>query len=168
MILSLIVALGADNAIGKNGDLLWHLPGDLKRFKETTIGHSIIMGRNTFRSLPKGALPQRRNIVVSQTLTAVEGAEVAPSLEEALMLVKEEEEVFIIGGAQLYNSAFDKADRLYLTRVSGSFPDADTFFPDFDFTEWRATRQRVYPKDEKNNYDTVLTIYDRLPYFKRK
>ncbi|KXB33294.1 dihydrofolate reductase [Bacteroidales bacterium KA00251] len=168
MMLSLIVALGADNSIGKGGDLLWRLPGDLKRFKETTTGHSIIMGKKTFLSLPKGALPHRRNIVVSTTLSPQEGVEVYTSLEKALEAVKGEDEVFIIGGAMLYETTLPYADRLYLTRVSASFPDADTYFPEIDFTEWCPKHQTTFQKDERNAYQTVLTIYDRIPYFKKK
>lgn len=167
MILSLIVAIGADDSIGKDGDLLWHLPGDLKRFKTTTTGHPIIMGRKTFLSLPKGALPHRRNMVISTTLPPREGIEVFASIEEALREVETEEEVFIIGGATLYEVTLPYADRLYLTRVHASFPDADTFFPEIDFTEWCPKHQETFPKDEKNAYQTVLTIYDRLPYFKK-
>lgn len=165
MKLSIIVAVAADNAIGKNNDLLWHLPADLKRFKETTMGHTVIMGRNTFYSLPKGALPNRRNIIISTTLKKVSGAECFPSVEKALEAVAQEKEVFVIGGAQLYRATLPFADRLYFTRVSASFGEADTFFPDVNFTEWRPIRSQHFEADEKNIYATTLTIYDRIPYF---
>ncbi len=168
MKISIIVAVASDGSIGINNGLLWHLPGDLKRFKETTIGHTIIMGRNTYLSLPQGSLPNRRNIVVSTSMPSGEGIEIYSSLQTAINAVKEEEEVFIIGGAKLYETALPYADRLYLTRVEASFPMADTFFPEVDFTEWRALSQEVFPTDDKNQYKTVLTIYDRIDYFKKK
>lgn len=162
MVLSIIVAIGADNAIGRGGDLLWHLPSDLKRFKETTMGHSVVMGRKTFLSLPKGPLPRRRNIVISQTLPPQEGIELYPSLEEALEAVAGEQEVFIIGGGMLYEATLAIADRLYLTRVEASFSDADTFFPEIDFSQWRPISEEHFPADEKNRYATSLTIYQRI------
>ncbi|MBB6275763.1 dihydrofolate reductase [Porphyromonas circumdentaria] len=167
MKLSIIVAVAADNAIGKENDLLWHLPADLKRFKETTTGHTIIMGRNTFYSLPKGALPNRRNIIISTTLKEVPNAECYASIEQALYALTEEEEVFVIGGAQLYRTTLPWADRLYFTRVSASFDEADTFFPEVDFTEWKPVFTQHFEADERNAYATTLTIYDRIPYFKK-
>lgn len=122
MTLSIIVAVAANNAIGKDNDLLWHLPGDLKRFKETTTGHAIIMGKNTFHSLPNGALPNRRNIVVSSTLVPPDGVERYSTLQAALEAVAGEEEVFIIGGAQLYAAALPLADKIYFSRVEKGFP----------------------------------------------
>lgn len=161
MTLSLIVAVAEDGAIGAQNDLLWHLSGDLKRFAATTTGHSIIMGRNTFLSLPNGPLPKRRNIVVSSSMASTPGVEIFQSLEEAISATKGEKEVFIIGGAQLYSSAIDKAHRLYLTRVHHSFPEADTFFPCINWEEWKQESQEAFPADERNEYATTLYIYNR-------
>ncbi|HEX3385047.1 MAG TPA: dihydrofolate reductase, partial [Mucilaginibacter sp.] len=128
MIISAIVAIGENNAIGKNNQLLWYLPADLKHFKNKTAGHSIIMGRRTFDSVGK-PLPNRRNIVVTRQDIKIPGCEVAKSIDEALELCKGEEEVFIGGGAEIYKLAMDKTDRIYLTIVHKMF-DADTFFPE--------------------------------------
>jgi len=168
MTLSIIVAVAANNAIGKDNDLLWHLPGDLKRFKETTTGHTIIMGKNTFHSLPNGALPNRRNIVVSSTLVPPDGVECYSTLQAALEAVAGEEEVFIIGGAQLYAAALPLADKIYFSRVEKGFPEADTYFPEFDLTEWTPSYCTRYPEDERNEYAVTLTIYQRIAYFKHR
>ena len=168
MTLSIIVAVAANNAIGKDNDLLWHLPRDLKRFKETTTGHAIIMGKNTFYSLPNGALPNRRNIVVSSTLVPPDGVERYSTLQAALEAVAGEEEVFIIGGAQLYAAALPLADKIYFSRVEKGFPEADTYFPEFDLTEWTPSYCTRYPEDERNEYAVTLTIYQRIAYFKHR
>lgn len=168
MIISIIVAVASDNAIGKGNNLLWHLSEDLKRFKSITKGHSIIMGRNTFYSLPNGALPLRRNIVVSRTISSIEGVECYDSLSAALDAARGEEEVFVIGGGQLYAATLPLADRLYFTRVEQSFPDADTFFPDFDLTEWTPSYSLHSLQSEQNEYASTFTIYQRIPYFKDK
>lgn len=153
MILSIIVAIGKNNEIGGGNDLLWHLPADLKHFKEITTGHSIIMGRKTFESLPKGPLPNRRNIVISRNPDLkIEGAEVYSSLDHALLKVMDEEEVFIIGGAQIYRHAFPDADKLYLTEVYAEFPQADVFFPTIDYSQWQEISRDTFPVDEKNTY----------------
>ena len=153
MILSIIVAIGKNNEIGGGNDMLWHLPAELKHFKEITTGHTVIMGRKTLESLPKGPLPNRRNIVISRNLDLkIEGAEVYSSLDLALLKVMDEEEVFVIGGAQLYKQTFPDADKLYLTKVYADFPQADTFFPGIDYTEWQEVRRETYPADEKNGY----------------
>ena len=135
--ISIIVAIADGRAIGKGNDLLTHIPGDLKRFKEITSGHSVIMGRNTFESLPKGPLPNRRNIVVSRNQElSIEGAEVVNSIDEALNLVKDEVEVFVIGGGKIYDQFLPICNKLYLTIVDKSF-DADIFFPEIDWDEWQ-------------------------------
>lgn len=162
MTLSLIVAVADDRAIGQDNSLPWHLPADLKRFRETTTGHTVLMGRNAYLSLPKGALPNRRNVIVSATLKEAVGAEVYPSIEVALEAVKNDGEVFLIGGAQLYEAILPFCDKLYLTTVKGSFPDADTFFPELDLAEWNLVEESSFPSDEKNAYETVLTVYDRI------
>ncbi|KGO02556.1 diacylglycerol kinase [Porphyromonas gulae] len=154
--ISIVVAIAENGAIGYKNDLLWHLPADLKRFKETTTGHSIIMGSHTFRSLPKGALPNRRNIVLSRTQQDFPGAEWAASPEAALELVGNEEEAFVIGGAQVYEQMLPYTDKIYLTRVHADFPEADTFFPELDKSEWVELSRTEYPADEKNRYATTL------------
>lgn len=135
--LNLIVAMAGNGAIGRGGDLLWHLRGDMRHFKELTMGHPVIMGRNTWLSLPKGALPGRRNIVLSRTPGfAPDGAEVAGSLEEALDMCDEGVVPFIIGGAHVYAAALPWVTAMYLTLVDDAPEDADTFFPEFDRAEW--------------------------------
>lgn len=154
--ISIVVAIAENGAIGYKNDLLWHLPADLKRFKEMTTGHSIIMGSRTFRSLPKGALPNRRNIVLSRTQQDFPCAEWAASPEVALELVGEEAEAFVIGGAQVYEQMLPYTDKIYLTRVHADFPEADTFFPELDMSEWVELSRTEYPADEKNRYATTL------------
>ena len=154
--ISIVVAIAENGAIGYKNDLLWHLPADLKRFKEMTTGHSIIMGSRTFHSLPKGALPNRRNIVLSRTQQDFPGAEWAASPEVALELVGEETEAFVIGGAQVYEQMLPYTDKIYLTRVHADFPEADTFFPELDMSEWVELSRTEYPADEKNRYATTL------------
>ncbi|AIJ34913.1 dihydrofolate reductase [Porphyromonas gingivalis] len=154
--ISIVVAIAENGAIGYKNDLLWHLPADLKRFKEMTTGHSIIMGSRTFRSLPKGALSNRRNIVLSRTQQDFPGAEWAASPEVALELVGEEAEAFVIGGAQVYEQMLPYTDKIYLTRVHADFPEADTFFPELDMSEWVELSRTEYLADEKNRYATTL------------
>lgn len=135
--MSMIVAVGRDGAIGRDGDLIWHLPGDLRRFKKITTGHTIIMGRRTWESLPKGALPNRRNIVISRNPAyQAPGAEVFPSPEDALRACRADGEVFVIGGATLYRQMLPLATRLYLTKVEAECEDADARFELPDPQEW--------------------------------
>lgn len=161
MTLSIIVAVARDGAIGQDNKLLWHLPADLKRFKAITSGHSILMGRNTWHSLPNGALPNRRNIVISRTLTALQGAEVYPSVELALQELKNESEVFVIGGAALYRSLLPQCTRLYLTQVHAEYPDADTYFPNINWDEWHCLQEEHYPEDERNPISTTFSLLER-------
>lgn len=137
---SIIVAIARDGAIGRGGDLLWHISDDLKRFKQLTKGHAVIMGRKTYESLPKRPLPYRRNIIISRNPEyRAEGADVFTSLEEALESCRAEEEVFIIGGATIYALALPLATRLYLTEIDADCEDADTWFPPFDRGDWKNT-----------------------------
>jgi dihydrofolate reductase len=153
MILSIIVAIGNNYEIGKGQNLLCRLPADLKHFKEITTGHTIIMGRKTFDSLPKGALPNRRNRVISRNKDLqIAGAEVVASLDQALIQSMNEEEVFVIGGAQIYAQALPIADKLYLTQIHAAFPEADVFFPAIDYREWKENGRETFPADEKNPY----------------
>ncbi len=128
-------------AIGAHGTLPWHIPEDLARFKQLTWGHTVLMGRKTYASLPHGALPGRRNIVLSQTITELPGCEVYRSLEEGLSHVSNEEEVFVMGGASVYREALPLATHLYITLVDNEPEAADTFFPNFDKNEWKRTKQ---------------------------
>ena len=162
MIISLIAALGKNDEIGKGNKLLCHLPSDLKHFKAITSGHTIIMGRKTFESLPNGALPNRRNIVVSRnTQLQIESAEVYPSLDYALLKYINETEVFITGGAQIYAQALPVADKLYITRIHASFPEADVFFPPVDWNIWKETGRETFPADEKNPYPFTFFEYEK-------
>jgi dihydrofolate reductase len=149
--ISIIVAIAENFAIGKNNELLFHLPEDLKRFKKTTLGKTIIMGRNTLLSLPRWPLPNRRHIVVTDKKEdAFEGCEVVFSINEAIEKVKNEEEAFVIGGGMIYRQFYPLAGRLYLTLVHKPF-DADVYFPEVDFSEWLET-EREDCIDEKNGF----------------
>lgn len=151
--LSIIVAIAENGAIGKQQQLLCHLPKDLRRFKEITLGHTVIMGRKTFESLPNGALPNRKNIVLTRSESPVfPGAYVCASLEKALEACREEDEVFIIGGAAVYESALKQADKLYITRIHHRFEEADTFFPPVNEAEWSEIERESIPADEKHPY----------------
>jgi len=150
--ISIIVAIAQNFAIGKNNDLLFHLPNDLKRFKEITTGHPVIMGRNTLLSLPKGALPNRRNIVISDIPEEkFERCEMVTSIEAAAAAVKDEQEAFIIGGGMIYRQFFPLAGKLYLTLVHRDF-DADVYFPEIDYSEWEEVFREDH-SDEKNGFD---------------
>ena len=148
MTVSIIVAIGENHAIGKNNQLLWHMPNDLKHFKDITSGRTIIMGRKTFDSVGK-PLPRRRNIVVTRQDIIIPGCEVVKSIEDGLALCKNEDEVFIGGGAEIYKLAMHLTDRIYLTIIHKSF-DADTFFPEIDKTEWKEVKREDFEPDEKN------------------
>ncbi|MDR0413499.1 MAG: dihydrofolate reductase [Dysgonamonadaceae bacterium] len=151
--LSIIAAAGKNDEIGKGNRLLCRLPADLKHFKEITQGHAVIMGRKTFESLPNGALPNRKNIVLSRNKELkINGADVYPALDPALIRLANEKEVFIIGGAQIYAQALPAAGKIYLTKIHAAFPEADAFFPRFDLREWREISRETFPADEKNPY----------------
>ncbi len=150
--LSIIVAITKDFAIGNNNDLLTHIPGDLKRFKEITSGHSIIMGRNTLLSLPKWPLPKRRNIVMTtQKDAAFEGCEVVHSVDEAVASVKGETEAFVIGGGKVYEQMLPQCSKLYLTIVDKSF-EADTYFPTLNWDEWEEVEREDIPAGDKADF----------------
>jgi len=162
MIISVVAALGKNNEIGKGNELLCRLPADMKRFKALTSGHTVVMGRKTFESLPKGALPNRRNIIVSRnTGLAIEGAEVYSSLDRALLKCIDEAEVFIIGGAQIYALALPVADKLYITRIHAGFPEADAFFPVIDRDSWKETGRETFAADEKNPYSFSFVAFEK-------
>lgn len=160
--LAIIVAVDEKNGIGKDGDLLCHLPNDLRHFKSITTGHSIIMGRKTYESLPKGALPNRINIVItSDNPDNYPGCIVVRSIDEALSEIDNKEKAFIIGGGKLYSSTLHMADTLYLTRIHNTFADADTFFPEIDFNKWELTDSEKHKADEKHKYDYSFLQYKR-------
>lgn len=162
--LSIIAAIGKNREIGVHGQLPWHLPRDLEYFRQVTMGHAVIMGRHTMYSIPKLPLKGRINIVVSTTLTmAPEGVYLVHSIEEAINLAQSlgVAESFILGGETLFAEGLLSADSLYLTEVDAFFPEADRFFPEVDKAEWMLIESRVYPKDEKNKYDTRYSIYKR-------
>ncbi len=155
MKISLIVAVSEDGAIGDKGNLLWHLSSDLKRFKAITTGHTIIMGRKTYDSLPNGALPNRRNIVVSRQLKSLKDAEVYSDIDEALKATSDEDIVYIIGGGEIYHKTFPRAEELHLTLVHKSYPEAETRFPEWKLTDWNILKQERIGQDEKNELDSV-------------
>lgn len=161
MRIALVVAMSLDNAIGKNNQLLWHLSSDLKRFKALTTGHTIIMGRKTYDSLPNGALPNRRNIVVSRSLNQVTGVELAHSLAEAFDLAKAETQVFVIGGGDIYRQSLASATDLHLTVVDAKYPDADTFFPEINLNEWELKTKEVVEVDERNPLQSTYYHYTK-------
>jgi dihydrofolate reductase len=152
-ILSIIVAIAQNNAIGKDNQLLWHISNDLKRFKRLTAGHSVIMGKRTLFSLPSGPLPKRRNIVLSDKITDCfgGGCETAYSIEDALKKVENETEVFIIGGGQVYEQFLPIADKMYLTIIEKDF-DADTFFSEIDFSEWDLIEKEIIQDDSSVDF----------------
>ena len=160
--IAIIVALDEQNAIGRNGDLLCHLPGDLKHFKKITTGHAVIMGRRTYESLPQGALPNRTNIVVTSGIPGnYPGCTVVRSVEEAISCCSNQEKAFIIGGGKLYRSTLHLATQLYLTRIHHTFDDADTFFPEIDFNEWEITGEERHLSNDNHPYDYTFLSCSR-------
>lgn len=159
MRISIIAAVARNRAIGKDNKLLYWLPDDLKRFKALTTGHTIIMGRRTFESLPKGALPNRRNIVLSRTVHDFPGCDVYTSLDEALKHCSDEEDIYIIGGANVYAQAIDRADRLCLTEIDDTPDGADAFFP--EYCGWRETWREEHAVDEKHAYRFAFVDYTK-------
>lgn len=148
--ISMIAAVAKNNAIGFQNKLIYWLPNDLKRFKALTTGNTILMGRKTFESLPKGALPNRRNVVISRNPEyKAEGAEVFTSIDAALEACKNDE-VFIIGGEQLYKTLIDRADRLCLTEIDDTPAEADAFFPEVDKNIWKESAREDHDIDEKH------------------
>lgn len=162
MNISIIVAIAENRAIGFENKLLYWLPNDLKRFKALTTGHTIIMGRKTFESLPKGALPNRRNIVLSRQDIEFIGAERYASLEDALAQCQNEEEVFIIGGASVYQEAMPLADKLCVTHIDDTPVQADAFFPEIDPSVWKVTSCEAHLTDEKHHQAYRFIDYRRI------
>ena len=155
--ISIIAAVARNRAIGYENKLIYWLPNDLKRFKALTTGHTIIMGRNTFLSLPKGALPNRRNIVLTRSQKTFPGCDVFASLEDALAHCDKDEDVYIIGGASVYRQALPLAVRLCLTEINDTPEKADTFFPPYD--DWKEVRRKDHEKDERHEYAYSFVDY---------
>lgn len=165
MILSIIVATSANLVIGKDNTLIWHMPADMKYFKEKTSGHCVITGRKNYESIPEKfrPLPNRTNIVVTrQTDYQAPGAIVASSIEKAIAIAKElgDEEVFIIGGAEIYKQSMPMVNRLYLTRIHHEF-EGDAFFPEVDLEIFKLTNAISHQADEKNKYNYTFETYER-------
>lgn len=160
--LSIIVAIAENYAIGLNNDLLWHIPGDLSRFKRITSGHPVIMGKRTWESLPVRPLPKRRNIVISDIPgDRIEGAEVVSSIPAAIELCNPEEENFVIGGASVYRQFLPLCDRLYITWVHQVFK-GDVFFPELNHGEWRQISSEPGTPGPENNFTYTYVIYERI------
>ena len=158
--ITLIAAVAENNALGKDNQLLWHLPDDFKRFKNVTSGHYIIMGRKTFESFPK-PLPNRTHIIITrQKKYPSENCIVVDSLQKAIAICPPAEELFIIGGGEIYNLSIEIADKLDITRVHHTF-DADTFFPEIDLNKWVLTSVEFHPKDERHDFDFTFETYLR-------
>jgi len=158
--LSIIVAVSENNVIGKDNDLIWKLPCDMRHFKETTTGHYIIMGRKTFESNGR-PLPNRTNVIITRDENyKAEGCVVVHSLEDAIKEAKDDSEAFIIGGGVIYDLSMSLVDRIYLTKIHHSF-EGDTFFPEINMDEWDVTEKRDFEPDEKNKYPFTILTLDR-------
>ncbi len=159
MIITIVVAIAQNHAIGKDNKLLWHLPNDLKHFKTITTGGTVIMGRKTYDSVGK-PLPNRRNIIITRQNIAIEGCEVVNSLDEALALCKTEQEVFIVGGAEIYKMAMQVTNRIYLTIVHHDF-EGDTYFPEIEENKWKEVEREEHQPDEKHKYAYSFVTLER-------
>jgi dihydrofolate reductase len=158
--LTIIAAAAENNALGKDNQLVWHLPDDFKRFKKLTSGHHIIMGRKTFDSFPK-LLPNRTHVVITRQDNFIkEGVLVVNSLERAIELSADDPQPFVIGGGEIYKMSMKLADKIELTRVHGTF-EADTFFPEIDENQWKLVSEEFHEKDEKHNYAFTYLTYER-------
>ncbi|KQS46592.1 MULTISPECIES: dihydrofolate reductase [Flavobacterium] len=158
--ITLIAAAAENNALGKDNAMLWHLPDDFKRFKAITTGHHIIMGRKTFESFPK-PLPNRTHVIITrQKKYAPEGCIVVDSMENAIAACPKDEDIFIIGGGEIYNLGMPFADTIELTRVHDSF-EADAFFPEIDRNEWELISEEYHPADEKHKVDFSFQTFAR-------
>lgn len=158
--IAIIAALADDGAIGLKNKLPWHLPADLKKFKELTTGHAVIMGKRTFESLPNGPLPNRKNVVLTSMLSegVVEGYFEADSLEDAFEICSGQDIVYIIGGAAVYKQCFEYADELFLTYIHSNF-NADTYFPEINMSDWKEINREDFEADAKNQYPYSFVKY---------
>lgn len=161
MIVSLVAAMAENRVIGRAGGVPWRLPADMRFFKRLTTGHTVIMGRKTFESLDR-PLEHRRNVVVTRDRSyhAPEGVTVAHAFDEAIAIAHGEEEVFVAGGAAIYRLALPRADRIYLTVVHAHV-EGDTFFPDFDISEWKFVREDRHEPDERHAFAFSFRFYER-------
>ena len=157
---SIIVAIAQNGTIGDKNSLLWHIKEDMRFFRTTTSGHAVIMGRKTFESLGSKPLPKRTNIVITRSDVKFEGALTAHSLEEAIAMAEGDEEIFIMGGAQIYAIAMDVADRMYITRVERDY-EGDTSYPEIDYSKWRLVSEERHERGEEYEYPFEFRVYDR-------
>ena len=157
---SIIVAIAQNGTIGDKNSLLWHIKEDMRFFRTTTSGHAVIMGRKTFESLGSKPLPKRKNIVITRADRDFEGAFTAHSLAEAIAMAEGDEEIFIIGGAQIYAEALSVADRMYITRVERDY-EGDTSFPKIDYSKWRLVSEERYERGEEFDAPFAFLCYDR-------
>lgn len=158
--ITIIAAIGNNNELGKDNDLIWHLPADLKRFKKITTGHHIIMGRKTYESIGK-PLPNRTTVIITRNEHyKADGCLITNSLEEAIDITKNDDNLFIIGGAKIYKEAINLADELDICKVHQSF-DADVFFPNIDLNKWKEKKVENFKSDSKNKYDYSFIKYSR-------
>ena len=157
---SIIVASAQNGTIGDKNSLLWHIKEDMRFFRTTTSGHAVIMGRKTFESLGSKPLPKRTNIVITRSDVAFEGALTAHSLEEAIRMAGDDEEIFIMGGAQIYGIALDVADRMYITRVERDY-EGDTSFPEIDYSKWTLVAEERHERGEEYESPFAFLTYDR-------
>lgn len=157
---SIIVAIAQNGTIGDKNSLLWHIKEDMRFFRTTTSGHAVIMGRKTFESLGSKPLPKRKNIVITRADRDFEGAFTAHSLQEAIAMAEGDEEIFIIGGAQIYAEALSVADRMYITRVERDY-EGDTSFPEIDYSKWRLVSEERYERGEEFDAPFAFLCYDR-------
>lgn len=161
MTITLIAAAAENNALGKDNDLVWHLPDDFKRFKKLTSGHCIIMGRKTLESMD-GPLPNRTNIVITrQEGYTFKGCTIVHSFEEALKACLQDEEIFIIGGGEIYKQAIEKADKIELTRIHTTV-EADAYFPKIDKSKWQLVNEEYHSKDEKHTFDFTYQTFRKV------
>jgi dihydrofolate reductase len=157
---SIIVAIAQNGTIGDKNSLLWHIKEDMRFFRTTTSGHAVIMGRKTFESLGSKPLPKRKNIVITRAERDFEGAFTAHSLQEAIAMAEGDEEIFIIGGAQIYAEALSVADRMYITRVERDY-EGDTSFPEIDYSKWQLVSEERHERGEEFDAPFAFLCYDR-------
>ena len=160
--ISIIAAIGKNNELGKKNELLWNLPADMQHFRDITRGHTVIMGQKTFESIGR-PLPNRRNIVVTRSDSfTYKGIEISKSLEDTIQSFKNaNEEVFVIGGGEIYRQTINEADKLYITHVKENFPEADVFFPKID-SSWKEISREKHEPDEKNAWAYAFSIYEKI------
>ena len=158
---SIIVAVAQNGTIGDKNSLLWHIKEDMRFFRTTTSGHAVIMGRKTFESLGSKPLPKRKNIVITRQDVEFEGALTAHSLQEAIRMAEGDEEVFVIGGAQIYAQALECADRLYRTLVERDY-EGDTSFPEIDYRYWQLVAEQRHERGEEYEYPFSFLTFDRV------